>query len=172
MIDVCAAPGGKTTAMAEMMNDTGRIYAFDIYPHKTELINKNAERLGITIIETAIKNGCEFDERFSEIADRILCDVPCSGLGIVRRKPEIKWRAAANTLPETQLEILSNAARYLKIGGEIVYSTCTVERGENEGVTDAFLNGNKNFSKLCEKTFYPHIDGTDGFYICKMKRVK
>ena len=106
-------------------------------------------------------------------ADKILCDVPCSGLGIIGRKPEIKWnRAEDNDLPKIQRQILDNASKYLKINGEIVYSTCTIEKEENEAVTDSFTADNENFEKVFEKTFYPHIDNTDGFYICKMKRIK
>ena len=171
VIDMCAAPGGKTTHMAELMENEGRILAFDIHEHKIDLIRKNAERLGITIIDARVQDGCEYDESYTDIADKILCDVPCSGLGIIRRKPEIKYGYdAENDLPQIQRTILNNATRYLKQGGEIVYSTCTIEEAENEGVTGGFLSDNPDFEKLFEKTFYPHIDGTDGFYICKMRK--
>lgn len=173
VIDMCAAPGGKTTHIAEIMGDKGKILAFDVHEHKIELINKNAERLGITIIDAALGDGSVFNEKYAQLADKILCDVPCSGLGIIRRKPEIKYNAVSDgSLPETQRRILDNASRYLKKNGEMVYSTCTVEREENEEVTRGFLEDNKNFEKLYEKTFYPHTDGTDGFYICKMKRIE
>ena len=173
VIDMCAAPGGKTTHIAELMNNRGKIYAFDVHEHKIELIKKNAERLGITIIEPKLSDGCKIDESMINTADKILCDVPCSGLGIIGRKPEIKWnRAEDNDLPKIQRQILYNASKYLKINGEIVYSTCTIEKEENEAVTDSFTADNENFEKVFEKTFYPHIDNTDGFYICKMKRIK
>ncbi len=173
VIDMCSAPGGKTTHMAELMNNKGKIYAFDVHEHKIELIRKNAKRLGITIIDAKIGDGCEFNEEYKGVADKILCDVPCSGLGIIRRKPEIKWnRHGDSNLPRLQRMILDNASAYLKRGGEIVYSTCTIEREENENVTGGFLKDNESFEKLYEKTFYPHIDNTDGFYICKMKRIK
>ena len=173
VIDMCAAPGGKTTHIAELMNNKGKIYAFDVHEHKIELIKKNAERLGITIIEPKLSDGCKIDESMINTADKILCDVPCSGLGIIGRKPEIKWnRAEDNDLPKIQRQILDNASKYLKINGEIVYSTCTIEKEENEAVTDSFTADNENFEKVFEKTFYPHIDNTDGFYICKMKRIK
>ena len=172
VIDMCAAPGGKTTHLAEIMNNKGRIYAFDVHEHKIELIRKNAERLGITIIEAKLGNGCKKMTKYIQTADKVLCDVPCSGLGIIRRKPEIKWnREKDSDLPEIQRKILDNGADYLKIGGEIVYSTCTIEKEENEAVTGGFLADNDNFEKVYEKTFYPHTDNTDGFYICKMKRV-
>ncbi len=173
VIDMCAAPGGKTTHMAELMDNRGKIYAFDVHEHKIELIRKNSERLGIDIIEPTIGDGCEFNEKYAGTADKILCDVPCSGLGIIRRKPEIKWNREENSnLPEIQRKILDNASKYLKNGGEIVYSTCTIEKEENEAVTSGFLADNVDFEKVYEKTFYPHIDNTDGFYICKMKRTK
>lgn len=173
VIDMCAAPGGKTTHMAELMSNKGRIYAFDVHEHKLNLINKNAKRLGVTIIETALSDGTVFDSKYKETADKVLCDVPCSGLGIIRRKPEIKWnREENNNLPQIQRQILESASQYLKRGGELVYSTCTLNKEENEEVTGDFLKDNTGFEKLYEKTFYPHIDNTDGFYICKMKRNK
>lgn len=171
VIDMCAAPGGKTTHMAEIMQNKGKIYAFDIHEHKIDLIKKNTERLGITIIDAQIGDGQKYNEKYAEVADKILCDVPCSGLGIIRRKPEIKYNREDTTdLPKIQRAILNNAAKYLKPYGEIVYSTCTIEKEENEQVTGGFLADNPNFEKLTEKTFYPHTDNTDGFYICKMKR--
>lgn len=173
VIDMCAAPAGKTTHMAELMKNTGKIYAFDIYEHKIELIKRNAERLGIKIIEPRLSDGETYDDKLCGTADKVLCDVPCSGLGIIRRKPEIKWNREQNTdLPKIQRNILNNAAKYLKIGGELLYSTCTIENEENGAVTGAFLKDNGNFEKLYEKTYYPHIDNTDGFYICKMRRNK
>lgn len=173
VIDMCAAPAGKTTHMAELMKNTGKIYAFDIYEHKIELIKRNAERLGIKIIEPRLSDGETYDDKFCGTADKVLCDVPCSGLGIIRRKPEIKWNREQNTdLPKIQRNILNNAAKYLKIGGELLYSTCTIENEENGAVTGVFLKDNGNFEKLYEKTYYPHIDNTDGFYICKMRRNK
>ncbi|MCC8160986.1 MAG: 16S rRNA (cytosine(967)-C(5))-methyltransferase RsmB [Oscillospiraceae bacterium] len=172
VIDMCAAPGGKTTHMAELMRNAGKIYAFDVHEHKIELIRKNAERLGITVIEPILSDGTKANSEYFGIADKILCDVPCSGFGIVRRKPEIKYNRAENgCISEIQRKILDNAALYLKEDGEMVYSTCTIEKEENEAVTDGFLADNKGFEKLYEKTFYPYIDNTDGFYICKMKRI-
>lgn len=171
VIDMCSAPGGKTTHIAELMENNGEISAFDIYEHKAELVKKNAERLGIDIIKTAVKDACKFDKALSETADRVLCDVPCSGLGIIGRKPDIKHNGdrSAELLP-IQRKILNNAAEYVKKNGVIVYSTCTIEKSENEGITGEFLKKHSNFEKIYEKTFYPHIDGTDGFYICKMRK--
>ncbi len=173
VIDMCSAPGGKTTHMAELMDNKGKIYAFDVYEHKLELVRKNAERLGISIISARLADGSNFIPELSKTADRVLCDVPCSGLGIIRRKPEIKWNREQNSdFTDIQRKILENGAKYLKTGGELVYSTCTIENEENGAVTGTFLEDNKDFEKLYEKTFYPHTDNSDGFYICKMKRNK
>lgn len=171
IIDMCAAPGGKTTYMAELMNNKGRILAFDIYAHKVKLIQENANRLGINIIEAQIGDALKFNTEVGQIADKILCDVPCSGWGIVRRKPDIKWnRSQDDDFPAVQKIILNNASKYLKAGGYLIYSTCTVQREENEGVINDFLNKHKEFAKIYEKTFYPNIDQTDGFYICKLRK--
>lgn len=172
VIDMCAAPGGKTTHIAEMMENRGRVIAFDVYEHKIKLVKENAQRLGLDIIEVSIADASKYCGSLECTADRILCDVPCSGLGIIRRKPDIKWnRKCGGELPALQAAILKNASRYLKPGGYILYSTCTVEHEENEGVTSQFLEENSGFEKIFEKTFYPHIDGTDGFYICKMRKL-
>ncbi len=172
VIDMCAAPGGKTTHMAELMENSGEILAFDIHEHKIRLIEDNAARLGIDIIKASIGDGTVFDPALEGKADKVLCDAPCSGLGVIRRKPDIKWnKQPESDLPELQRKILENGARYLKRGGEIVYSTCTIEKEENEEVIDAFLSENADFEKLYEKTFYPNTDGTDGFYICKLRKI-
>lgn len=172
VIDMCAAPGGKTTHLAEIMENEGKILAFDIHEHKIKLIEANAKRLGIGIIDAQIADGTVFDERLRNTADKILCDVPCSGLGIIRRKPDIKWnKGDTNELRDIQKKILENSAEYLKHGGEIVYSTCTIDRRENEEITSAFLKNHADFEKISEKTYYPNTDGTDGFYICKMRRL-
>lgn len=172
VIDMCAAPGGKTTQMGELMKNKGEILAFDIYPHKVELIDKNAKRLGITIISSRLGNSSEFIPELEEKADKILCDVPCSGTGIIGRKPDIKRNRSSDkeSITIIQRKILDNAARYLKAGGELVYSTCSIEKEENEGVTDEFIKDNHSFEKIYEKTFYPNVDGTDGFYVCKVRK--
>lgn len=171
IIDMCAAPGGKTTHIAELMQNKGQIKAFDIYDHKVELIKKNAKRLGITIIDVSKKDASVFDETLYDSADRVLCDVPCSGMGILRRKPDIKWnRKEEDSFYDIQKAILENASKYLKKGGVLVYSTCSIEKDENEKVTSDFLAENKNFERIFQKTYYPNVDGTDGFYICKIKK--
>ena len=171
VIDMCAAPGGKTTHIAELMQNKGKIYAFDVYDHKIDLIKNSAKRLGIDIIEAKIGDALKYDDALKEIADRVLCDVPCSGTGIIRRKPDIKLnRKETDSFYEIQSTILNNASKYVKHGGVLVYSTCSIEKEENEAVTGEFLNNNNEFERLYEKTYYPNTDGTDGFYICKMKR--
>lgn len=172
VIDMCSAPGGKTTHMAELMQNKGKILAFDVHEHKIKLIDENAKRLGIDIIEARIGDGTSEDKSLIETADKVLCDVPCSGLGIIRRKPDIKWnKEDIGGLHEIQEKILENGSRYLKRGGRLLYSTCTVSRRENEEVTAEFLKNHSDFEKIFEKTYYPNIDNTDGFYICKMRKL-
>jgi 16S rRNA (cytosine967-C5)-methyltransferase len=172
VIDMCSAPGGKTTHMAELMNNKGKILAFDVHEHKIKLIEENAKRLGIDIIEAGIGDGTVMNKSLLQSADKVLCDVPCSGLGIIRRKPDIKWnKDDVSGLYEIQKKILENGAAYLKNGGELVYSTCTIDKDENENVTSEFLENHNDFEKLYEKTYYPNVDKTDGFYICKMRKL-
>ena len=185
-VDVCAAPGGKTTHMAELMDNKGKIFAFDIYPHKIELINKNSARMGINIISAEVFDATKIYTPLIGKADKVLADVPCSGVGIISGKPDIKWnKDDTEKLPEIQLKILENASRYLKAGGEIVYSTCTLYKEENEGVIMDFLRRNKNFELVKIElpaplgqenegyiTLYPNISKTDGFFMAKLKRCR
>ena len=173
VMDVCAAPGGKTTAIAERMNKTGRIIASDIYRRKLDLIDKEARRLGITNIETRSWDATRVDSSMIQKADRVLVDAPCSGLGVVRRKPEIKYKELTEEmelLPKKQLAILSASSGYVKPGGRLVYSTCTVNPRENERVVEAFLKKNPAFSKIERTLLLPNVNGTDGFFICVMER--
>lgn len=190
VIDLCAAPGGKTTHLAQLMGNKGRILAFDIHPHKIRLIEENAKRLGIDIISAQVHNASRFQSGLENTADKVLADVPCSGLGIIRRKPEIKWnREENNGFAEIQDKILENAARYIKPGGELVYSTCTIRKQENEDVIQRFLAGHQDFApvdfhsilpqelrkntvKEGYVTFYPNTDSIDGFFIAKLRRCK
>ncbi len=175
VMDVCAAPGGKTTAIAERMNNTGKIIASDVYRRKLDLIDREAERLGIRNIETRSWDATRVDSSMVQKADRVLVDAPCSGLGVVRRKPEIKYKSLSSDmelLPKKQLAILSASSSYVKMGGTLVYSTCTINPKENEKVVEAFLRKNSSFSKVDETLLLPHINGTDGFYICVMKKAE
>lgn len=173
IMDVCAAPGGKTTAIAERMNNTGKIIASDIYRRKLDIIDKEAERLGITNIETKSWDATRVDSSMAEKADRVLVDAPCSGLGVVRRKPEIKYKEYTpdmELLPKKQLAILSASSKYVKPGGTLLYSTCTVNPKENEKVVEAFLKKNLAFKKVERTLLLPSVNGTDGFFICVMKK--
>ncbi|MCD8390629.1 MAG: 16S rRNA (cytosine(967)-C(5))-methyltransferase RsmB [Firmicutes bacterium] len=172
VIDMCAAPGGKCAHTAELMGNRGKVAAFDIYEHKIDLINKNARRLGIDIIDAKLGDAAEFNPQLENSADKVLCDVPCTGWGVIGRKPEIKYKDISNLggLYETQRKILKNASKYVKSGGVILYSTCTVNRAENEDAINDFLENNGGFRREYEKTFYPHLDNTDGFYICRLKK--
>ena len=173
VLDVCAAPGGKSLAAAEWMENRGRVISCDVYDHKLKLIEKAAERLGVTILETQKNDGTVRNENFAEIADKVIVDAPCSGLGVVRRKPEIKLRIKRKDmekLAEVQLKILENSAEYLRENGTLIYSTCTVSDIENRGVIDRFLKKNKNFSIALEKQLLPYIDSSDGFYFCALQR--
>ena len=169
VIDVCAAPGGKTCAIAEKMNNKGVIYSCDIYEHKLNLIKKQALRLGLEVIKPVLLDGTIGRDQWINKADKVLCDAPCSGLGVIRRKPEIKYKKENDfsELIEIQKKILNNAARYVKTGGNLVYSTCTINRDENQNQIKAFVEEHKEFEIITEKQFLP-TESIDGFYICKM----
>lgn len=173
VMDICAAPGGKTLAMGEKMENQGRILAFDIYAHKLDLMQVQAKRLGLTIIETGEQDGTVFNEEYVELADKVLVDGPCSGLGVLRRKPEIKHRPVLEdvaALAEKQLAILENACKYVKPGGDLLYSTCTINKKENSDVVSAFLKKHLEYELIEERQLLPGVDKADGFYICLMHR--
>lgn len=186
VIDMCSAPGGKTTHLAERMNNQGNILAVDIHETKLARIKENARRLGISIIQTKCLDARELGKHYPEKADRVLADVPCSGLGVLRRRPDARWRkteSEINKLPTLQREILESAAHVLKPGGIVVYSTCTIEPQENEEVVQAFLETHKEFNlemtgaylplKTSENhmvQFYPQRDGIDGFFMARLRK--
>ncbi|MBR4643199.1 MAG: 16S rRNA (cytosine(967)-C(5))-methyltransferase RsmB [Selenomonadaceae bacterium] len=175
VIDCCAAPGGKTTHLAELMQNRGRIIAADIYETKLEHVKQNAARLGIKIIEPVLIDACEIGEKFFNQADKVLVDAPCSGLGVLRRKADLRWKKISdelNALPALQEKILSGAAKTLKRGGILVYSTCTILKRENQNVVEKFLAAHENFELLEMKTLLPHVTGTDGFFSAKLIRKK
>ena len=179
IIDCCAAPGGKSFFMAQMMQNNGRIICFDLHKNKLDLINNSAKRLGIDIIETYRHDSAESyvgrgDPDAPQIyADVVLCDVPCSGLGVINKKPEIKYKTfdEISELPKLQFNILSACSGYVKPGGTLVYSTCTLNKNENEEVIDKFLSENKNFECVNMKTFFPFERKIDGFFLAKMKKI-
>lgn len=184
VVDMCSAPGGKTTHIAQVMGDKGEIFAGDIHEHKIKLIEENASRLGITIIKAQQRDASVFDEFLAGKADRVLVDAPCSGLGVLRRRAEARWRktrAEIRKLPQLQLQILENGARYVKQEGLLVYSTCTIEPAENHYVVAAFLEKHPEWTyagvkhplsgaMLDELQLLPQVDGIDGFFICALRR--
>lgn len=176
VIDVCSAPGGKTTHIAQLMNNTGEIVAFDIHAHKMNKINENATRLGVTIIDAKQQDAAIINESLINSADRVLVDAPCTGFGIIRRKPEIKFNRLEediDTLATLQYSILNTSSQYVKVDGILLYSTCSIDKAEDEDIIHKFLEEHPEFSLVengMEKLF-PHIDGTDGFFIAKMKKI-
>lgn len=173
LLDVCAAPGGKSFASAMLMEGKGKIFSCDIYEHKMELIRSTAEKLGIDIIEPVHRDARQPNPDFAELADCVIADVPCSGLGVVRRRPEMKRktnRADMEKLPALQKDILEAAAVCVRPGGRLMYSTCTISEMENEQITKAFLKQHDEFRVLHEKQFFPDTDFCDGFYFCIMQK--
>ncbi len=186
VFDICAAPGGKSFTIAQNMNNSGKIYSMDLYPQRINLIKNGAERLGITNIEATVNDGERFNNQLPK-ADKILCDVPCAGLGVIRKKPEIRYKkfAEVDKLPELQYSILCVSAKYLKTGGTLIYSTCSLNKAENEFVIEKFLSEHSNFEtftvlpeleRYAEKTDYvslmPHLHGCDGFFIAGLRKIK
>lgn len=184
IIDACAAPGGKSTHLAAQMQNRGRILSCDIHPHKINLIEENRRRLGATIIEACRQDAASLHEQFANQADRVLVDAPCSGLGVLRRRPDLRWRRekALGELPILQQAILRSSAQCVRPGGVLVYSTCTLEDDENIGVVNNFLAASPHFSlesagmllpvKRTETvlTLWPQRDGVDGFFIARLRR--
>lgn len=171
VFDMCAAPGGKSFTMAEIMENQGEIYSFDLYDHKIKLINDGANRLGINIINAQIGDASIYNEKLPK-ADKILCDVPCAGLGVIRRKPEIKYKdfQFVDKLCELQYNILNNAALYLKDKGVIMYSTCSLSNKENAEVCKRFLDEHKDFKDGGMVTLFPSENCSDGFFYAKLIR--
>ena len=189
ILDMCAAPGGKTTHLAQLANDKATIIAFELHEHRCKLIKELCTRLGIKSVSIEKKDATIFDESLCEKFDKIIADVPCSGLGVIRRKPDIKWNTTEEdicNLTEIQYKILLNAGRYLKKGGTLVYSTCTNNSQENECIVNRFLEDNKEFelAKIDNipdefaKYVYdegmlelsPDRNNCDGFFICKIHK--
>ena len=176
VLDACSAPGGKTTYLAELMENKGKIKAWDIHEHRTKLVEQNANRLGINIIETQVKDATQYDKNLDEKFDKILLDVPCLGIGVIKRKPDIKWQRKPEDIEEITLiqrKILENCSKYLKKGGTLVYSTCSILKEENEEIVIKFLSENKQFEIDGENmvNILPNKE-KDGFFICKIYRKK
>lgn len=183
ILDSCSCPGGKSFSMAIEMKNEGRVCSFDLHENKLSLIESGAARLGIDIIETKKQDGRVFVAEYEGYFDRVLCDVPCSGLGVMAKKPEIRYKdeGSVAALPEIQYAILSNCSRYLKPGGTLVYSTCTVLKEENENVVARFLSEHADFEAVDFSigeissdngtlTLLPNKHETDGFFIAKLRK--
>ena len=185
VLDLCAAPGGKALLAAQKMKNTGEIVAVDLHPHRVELMEKNAVRMGVTCLRAVAGDAFTFCEA-PESADAVLCDVPCSGMGVIRKKPDMRYKDgdSIKALPPLQLAILKNGAACLRPGGRLVYSTCTLLREENEAVIETFLRENPDFApeafslpgvgEIAEGqiTLWPQIHGTDGFFIAKLRKMR
>lgn len=184
VFDVCSCPGSKSFGAAMTMQNEGEILAFDIHENKLSLVEKGAERLGISIISTRTQDARKPIEELFGKADKIICDVPCSGFGVISKKPEIRYKDVkeSENLPKIQYDILENVSNYLKVGGTLVYSTCTILPDENENNVNKFLENHKNFALVPFSvgelevesgmiTLLPHTHHTDGFFIAKLVKV-
>lgn len=179
VLDLCSAPGSKAFTAAVRMKNQGQVFAYDLHAHKVALIKEGAGRLGIRNLTAGQADATEYNGKMPK-AERVLCDVPCSGFGIIRRKPEIKYKSKQSVagLPEIQRSILKNASRYVKSGGKLVYATCTLNPAENEQVVTAFLTENPDFriapvpewlaGRVFDRggmmTFLPQYMDSDGFF--------
>ena len=183
LLDLCAAPGGKSILAAQFMQCKGKVLSFDLHPHRAELIRKSADKMGVSILEAAAANSTVFCDALRSSADAIICDVPCSGIGIIRKKPDIRYKNSDDiqSLPQIQLQILLNGLDYLKPGGRLVYSTCTVLQEENLRVVEAALAKRRDCflesftlpgigSVDGSITLWPQTHGTDGFFIAKIRK--
>jgi 16S rRNA (cytosine967-C5)-methyltransferase len=174
IIDVCAAPGGKTTHIASLMNNKGTVYAHDLYDHKIELINENAKRQKLNIIKASKLDGLLLPEKYEEGSiDRVLLDAPCSGFGVIKRKPDILHHKVQNDLDDIiniQEKLLESVSGLIKVNGVLVYSTCTINKKENEKQVEKFIKNHPEFEVVEEKLIMPFDYNSDGFYICKMKK--
>jgi len=191
ILDACSSPGGKTTYLAQIVENDAEIEAWDIHKHRTKLVEETAQRLGINIITTKVKDATIYNEENCEKFDKILLDVPCLGIGVLKRKPDIKWQRKKEDIEEIskiQMQILEVCSKYLKPKGELVYSTCSILKEENENIIRKFLEKNSNFNikeielpkaSKNEKNYFENFlengflqvyqnEKTDGFFICKM----
>lgn len=185
VLDCCAAPGGKTFYIAERMQNRGTLLSCDIYAHKLNKIRDGAARMGLSIVQPVLQNASAFRPEWRQKADAVLCDVPCSGMGIIRKKPEIRYKDPEDLegLPEIQRKILENCSNYVRPGGTLVYSTCTILERENQDVVQRFLRAHPEFTMVPIThpvfgtredgmiTLLPPVHNTDGFFIAKLRRL-
>ena len=183
VLDCCAAPGGKSFAAAITMENQGEVFSCDIHPHKIKLLEAGRDRLGLSIIQPCLQSASAVQEEWLGDFDVVITDVPCSGLGIIRKKPDIRYKAPEplEGLPKVQRSILDNCCHYVRPGGTLIYSTCTLLRRENEDVVDGFLSEHPQFVLESFElphlgvqpgmiTFWPHIHETDGFFVARLHR--
>lgn len=175
VLDMCCAPGSKTTHLAALMENQGKIIACDLFEHKIKLVKTNLERLGIKNVKLYVKDATTLKDDYSkEIFDKILLDAPCSGLGVMKRKPEIKYHDSSemDTIIPLQAKLLDNAYYLLKNNGKMVYSTCTINKKENEQMIKQFLDKYSDMRIIEEKKILPYVYDSDGFYMCKLEKGK
>ena len=172
VLDMCAAPGSKTAHLAAIMQNSGTIYACDIYQHKIKLMNNGFKRLGVENVKTQLIDARKISEIVrKESFDYILLDMPCSGMGVMQHKVDLKYNLSYQSVEETiklQKELIEASYKLLKKGGEIVISTCTINKAENEENIEEFIKNHKDMKIICEKQFMPYEYETDGFFICKL----
>lgn len=188
VLDVCSAPGGKTTYLAELMHNKGKIVAWDIYEERLKQVEQNAKRLGIDIIQTEVHDATKLKEEYVEKFDKILLDVPCLGLGVIRRKPDIKWNRQEEDIKEIsdiQFNILKTCSKYLKRNGTLVYSTCSMLKEENDAIIEKFIKEENfetvnieeqipnEFSKITTNNMVQFLPSQnhDGFFITMLKKI-
>ena len=173
VLDVCACPGSKSFGAAIDMQNKGEVISCDLHKNKLSLVESGAARLGITILTTKERDARNTNEEWLGQFDRVLCDVPCSGFGVFAKKPELRYKdpKASEALPNIQFAILNSASQYVKIGGKMVFSTCTLLPQENEENVARFLAQNNSFKLKEQRTLYPDTDGTDGFFYAVLERV-
>lgn len=170
VLDVCAAPGGKTLAISEGMKNKGEVLAWDIHEHRVKLIEGQMARLGIDIVKTEVWDATKSRSELLEKYDKVLVDAPCSGYGVMGRKPEIRYRGTKEVieLPSIQRKILDVSSKYTKKNGLLIYSTCTINRDENQRIIEEFLTNNQEYSLIEERQLTP-LEGYNGFYVAVMK---
>ena len=172
ILDACAAPGGKSFALSLIAGEGCKVVSCDIYENRVNLIKSGAERLSLKNIEPMVNDACVYNEKLGKF-DRVLCDVVCSGLGVIGKKPEIRYKnIKADELFSVQSKILETSSKYLEKGGILVYSTCTLNKRENEAVVEDFLGRHSEFSLQEQKTYFPDTDGCDGFFVAKLVKIK
>ncbi len=184
ILDMCAAPGGKTTQISAIMKNTGEVVACDIHTHRVKLIEENLTRLNVSNVNCIVSDARNLSEKYNEYFDSILLDAPCSGLGVLNRRADLRWnkrRADIDSLVSLQESLLDEATKYLKPGGILIYSTCTLNKKENEEQLNVFLEKHSDFELVpfelfgqeClegYKTIYPFLDESDGFFVSKLQR--